>query len=282
MRLLCNYVPNGTKYLQKIYNLNHDRIRCIVSWSKEPPLVNSSVSDYYERVGSIVLLESSCYNSHSEKFSLSWSKLFEDKFPRNGIHTEYIDLFSFPHKQNGTTIPDILEEMKNDLMFQNSTCVLVARGAMPCLLAQYYLESFPLAGLVMIDPCIIPHDKTSLQTTASEYLSSLSSQKLSEKEIVTLNSLKYASYTRTMRLEQGTVPMLIMYSTFANKDSQLPSAKQDYFLTAKEGAYITASYHAGNSDEVNSCESTAVLLEQMPMSNAQTMERIFSFFDDVF
>lgn len=36
--------------------------------------------------------------------------------------------------------------------------VLIARGPIQCLIAQYYLESNPLAGLVLVDPILLPEN----------------------------------------------------------------------------------------------------------------------------
>ncbi len=36
--------------------------------------------------------------------------------------------------------------------------LLVAKGPIPCLVSQYFLESLPLAGLVLVDPLLLPED----------------------------------------------------------------------------------------------------------------------------
>eukprot|EP00571_Detonula_confervacea_P008838 CAMPEP_0172326314 /NCGR_PEP_ID=MMETSP1058-20130122/56181_1 /TAXON_ID=83371 /ORGANISM="Detonula confervacea, Strain CCMP 353" /LENGTH=244 /DNA_ID=CAMNT_0013043067 /DNA_START=515 /DNA_END=1249 /DNA_ORIENTATION=+ len=47
--------------------------------------------------------------------------------------------------------------------------VLIARGPVQCLIAQYFLESLPLAGLVLVDPLLLPVDgKTGKKEIESE------------------------------------------------------------------------------------------------------------------
>ncbi|KAL9179161.1 hypothetical protein ACHAXT_008451 [Thalassiosira profunda] len=47
--------------------------------------------------------------------------------------------------------------------------VLIARGPLQCLVAQYFLESLPLAGLVLVDPLLLPEDgRDGKKTTMAE------------------------------------------------------------------------------------------------------------------
>ena len=46
--------------------------------------------------------------------------------------------------------------------------VLIARGPIQCLVAQYYLESNPLAGLVLVDPLLLPENGRSEATTTTK------------------------------------------------------------------------------------------------------------------
>jgi hypothetical protein len=76
--------------------------------------------------------------------------------------------------------------------------VLITRGPIVSLVAQYYLESLPLAGLVMVDPILYPFPK--LQFKRGSMQDAFMKGVLAEKE------------TRPLKLEPGVVPMLIFRS----------------------------------------------------------------------
>eukprot|EP00536_Pseudo-nitzschia_multiseries_P009393 jgi/Psemu1/306483/fgenesh1_kg.261_\ len=48
-----------------------------------------------------------------------------------------------------------LQSLKSSQLPTISDAILVARGPVACLCAQYYLESFSLQGLIMIDPILV-------------------------------------------------------------------------------------------------------------------------------
>jgi hypothetical protein len=68
----------------------------------------------------------------------------------------------------GVLVDDVFQELKNVMTTTSSSSstsqhplhdvVLVSRGPITSLCAQYYLESYPLLGLVMVDPICLPRN----------------------------------------------------------------------------------------------------------------------------
>jgi len=85
--------------------------------------------------------------------------------------------------------------------------VIVARGPWISWLAQFYLESLPFAGLVMIDP---------LKFDATDDVCQFYEKLHAEKK--TLSSLEYSQFYEylnswdhwTLKLEPGAIPMLVV------------------------------------------------------------------------
>eukprot|EP00957_Ditylum_brightwellii_P022288 1681808-Ditylum_brightwellii.AAC.1 len=80
--------------------------------------------------------------------------------------------------------------------------VLIAVGPVPCLVAQYYLKSLPLAGLILVDP--------SNKKEIHPLLHNLSECKVIELMIVEDLAKTCSSWDRPLQLEPGSVPMLIL------------------------------------------------------------------------
>lgn len=153
--------------LQRLPNSPHARRRIVTS-SIAPPITAT------ERPETIVLAESKLYAS-------SWQGSFASSFPERGLHFSSVDItkpspsikFSKDDNNYGDclTLSALESNLRNDLTnihgnesSQPSTssssahALLVARGPIPCLISQYFLESLPLAGLVLIDPLLLPED----------------------------------------------------------------------------------------------------------------------------
>lgn len=142
----------------------HLRQRSLVTSSIEP-----SLDARMERPETIVLTESSLYsNSNNIINTSSWKEAFESFYPKHGMHFSSIDMLrsaddsaltqmtSF--KSLEQTLASDLSGLATSIGIGAAHTVLIARGPLQCLAAQYFLESLPLAGLVLIDPLLLPDD----------------------------------------------------------------------------------------------------------------------------
>ena len=101
-----------------------------------------------------------------------------------------------------------LQEMKNDLASQGSSTVLVTRGPWMSWMASFYLESLPLAGLVMVDPMQL------------DDMNGINQFELQYEKLGLVDTLQYKLYQEfsenwdhwTLKLESGSVPMLVLYT----------------------------------------------------------------------
>ena len=128
------------------YQHDHHQRRSLLTEAIEPP------PQATERPCTLILAQDTnldvLYNSKSD-----WSDTFAQKFP-----TEYgMPTASWSLSPSTASFDDAVSEMKRDL----SNCmqpILVARGPWVSWMAQFYLESMPLAALVLVDP--LPFDDT--------------------------------------------------------------------------------------------------------------------------
>jgi hypothetical protein len=170
--------------------------RSIITDSIEPPLV----SKIPEKPCTFVLVED--HGLYEE----SWMPRLRDCFPSDhGIH--------FCHQSlHHPTLKEALNEMKHDFASFPAT-VLMARGPTVSLLAQYYLESLPLSGLIMVDPIVEP--------LSSEFLDSLQSmyslKSIREREF--LQGLQKDLEKKGLKLEAGVIPMFVI-STIPSLEDQ--------------------------------------------------------------
>ena len=122
-------------------NVSRQWRRSIVTSSFPPP------NDIpFERPETIVLCESSLYHRN-----LSWKEHASTFFPLNGLHFSSIDIMrssslqqSYDESSSPISIIQSLEHNLHTDLSNTSTSsahvVLVARGPLQCLLAQYFLE----------------------------------------------------------------------------------------------------------------------------------------------
>ena len=142
-------------------------LRTIVTSSIAP-----SLDAAMERPESIVLTESSLYHYSNSHHKNKWTDAFQSFYPSQGLHFSSIDLFRTKHISSSTESSAAITSLKSlehslvtDLLYLASTIgigaahtVLIARGPIQSLVAQYFLESLPLAGLVLVDPLLLPND----------------------------------------------------------------------------------------------------------------------------
>jgi hypothetical protein len=117
-------------------NLLH--LRTLMTPVQEPP-INSTVP---ESTVSIVLTEDAGF------YQSTWHDGFSPALPeKHGVSYSRFSL-----SQDKPDFDSALREMKDDLSTCSANTVLVTRGPWMSWMASFYLESLPLAGLVMIDP----------------------------------------------------------------------------------------------------------------------------------
>ena len=293
-----------------IHNAKYHARRGIVVSSVEPPL-----DVPIERPERIVLAESSLYES-------SWIERAESFFPSNGLHFVAIDIMRA--LRNNTNNDDVASQFKcleksmaedlshlgetTDEWQQTSTSahdVLIARGPIQCLIAQYYIESLPLAGVVLIDPLLLPEDgRAGIQQegrgnrwkpSVLDFISMLENEALhlheghtnipppllfpvedtskleSSKELSLLQSLADDKVynNRPLRLEPGSLPVLVMYSG--------DHIYHDYYRICSER---TAAFHTcgGSGDYF---DQVSVLKISRTDDLDGVMKRIYEWYDDV-
>jgi hypothetical protein len=178
----------------------------------EPPL-DSSVP---EKIYTIILTED------GGLYPESWHEQLSTKLPtEHGISYTNFSLSTATDSQTETDASSVslfhqgLQEMKHDLSAENlgtTGGILVARGPWMSWMAQFYLESLPLAGLVLVDPLPLG-DRNSLNQMDLLY------QKNGMQN--TLEYKMYKNYVQhfkdnwsatALQLEAGSVPMLVLQS----------------------------------------------------------------------
>jgi len=123
-------------------------------------------SNDFERPGCLVLSEGAY--SKNAYFPL-WEKQFSDYLPKRGIHFLSVDIFNSVREKvinRKSSLGELDKEMYDPFRICDNElannielmtgAVLIARGGLSCLIAQYYLESRSLAGLVLVDPVLTP------------------------------------------------------------------------------------------------------------------------------
>lgn len=140
--------------------------------------------------------DAKCHEIRAPSSSSSWESSFASFFPKRGLHLACVDITTAtPHPRtrvddkgiggeaqsreedeapslrgleanlardlnqlgSSSSSEDPFAAMQGLLSSSPAHAVLVAWGPIPSLVAQYYLESSPLAGLVLVDPMLLPH-----------------------------------------------------------------------------------------------------------------------------
>jgi len=96
--------------------------------------------------------------------------------------------------------------MSEDLM-QHPSIVLVARGPLVSWVAQFYLESLPLSGLVMVDPFVEPSTEIMKEIRRQYRI-----ENTCTSDVGLLTQIESGFETRQLKLEPGVVPMLVLMS----------------------------------------------------------------------
>lgn len=173
--------------------------RRIMTESIEPPLS----SPVPERPCEVVLAQDSSF------YTTSWQETFSQILPQErGFHFCNISI-------DCKSLQDGLDILQQDLAALPNP-VLIARGPLVSLVAQYYLESLPLAGIVMVDPILSSHVEALQQL-----------EPCSKQQHKFVQELLSGSELRPLKLEPGAVPVLVIQSM---KNDVLREAAKDVAL----------------------------------------------------
>ena len=205
--------------------------RHLVTTSINPPMQLDK--GCVERTFTVALIDSSLYGG-----SEPWLGRFASALPCRGIHFLAIDVLASlslgeDKGEGDQTLPlsakDSFERMHAGLaadLAPYPEVVVVARGAIPSLVAQYYVESIALSALVLVDPFLLPRRVleeatkeenevagATLQESAAWVLDNLESpDRCGKAELQLLEELTRGAYDRPLRLEPGSVQTHVMYT----------------------------------------------------------------------
>lgn len=185
--------------------------RHVLSESIEPP----STLSIPRRDCTVVLMEDAYLYDHS------WRPTFSHVLPHDrGIHICNLASINERNLQEGL---DALETFLPSL----ENVVLISRGALVSLMAQYYLSSHSFAGLCMINPIPIDSARKVLQKLDAQIATGSAEHEFVER-------ILGGKEDRPLKLEPGAVPTLILKSV----------ADPDFSKAANEVALL----HNGGSD----------------------------------
>jgi hypothetical protein len=129
--------------------------------------------------------------------------------------------------------------------------VLVSRGPISSLCAQYYLESCPLLGLVMIDPIPLDHTTEENDVDESTYdIDDFNSIPTVMKNWIDFwdHQIQYGNSrvaTRPLLLESnGAVPILVMTTSSSSSSSSSSPSSSSSSLWWNEASHQVAQRHS--------------------------------------
>jgi hypothetical protein len=187
---------------QKVFRTGLRRIHAL-TWSQRTLLTQAvepcPSSDVPERPCTVILAE------HPDLYGgNSWHPVFQGRFPADfGVTYRHWSM----DPSRALTVDDALNQLMNDLS-TIPDAVLVARGPWMSWLSQFFLESLPVKGLVMVDPMPLD-DKRGIELFQAQY-----------REAKLTESIEYRLFQDflmhwdhwTLKLEPGSVPMLVLVS----------------------------------------------------------------------
>lgn len=152
--------------------------------SIEPPLASTIPEKPY----TLVLVED------EGLYDTSWQSSLRESLPQNyGI--QYCS-----QSLNLSSLDSALDEMGEDFATMPSV-VLLARGPLVSWVAQYYLESLPLTGLIMVDPMMMDSSPESIEEVKGLYRT--------KNDLHLFDQIRSGAESRPLKLEAGVVPMLV-------------------------------------------------------------------------
>jgi hypothetical protein len=228
-----------------------------------PSSSSSSSSRPPERPCTLVLaedfgsLESTVHRTHASVSSSlrrppkSWHDSFSNVFPQQyGIaYTQW----SLPEEDHAT-FDVALTTMKRDFVTSGlQQPVMITRGPVMSWLVQFYLESLPLAGLVMVDPLPF-NDPTACELYRRYYqkLGTDDDDPSPEQQQLYHICEDYVNHWDhwTMKLESGVIPMMVLSTVLT--DSML---RQDHL--SEQPAYDAMSQFYDDEHELHTNTTTS-------------------------
>ena len=295
---MMRFIPNAGCIQKQIHNqilvfpkIHKISKRTIISHSFESNItisknVNKTKEDthiYFERPGTLFLMESNLHPSFHDKDNNAWN--IQDlgmEFSKRGIGFSSMNPFEYENQEsqgvrnnrNGRDYFQqyVMELTKDIQSIQDPGTILIANGPIPSLVAQYYLESYAITALVMINPFIQPFHLKWMHKTIHDYYQFLIqkhkeqiSNSIHDNSIINqMKSLEFQMiqilatsinddnetqhlYPNPLRLEPGSIPMLVLYSLedwkFIDEDGNC----NDYYSNLNQNnANCIAKYHYSN------------------------------------
>eukprot|EP00531_Pseudo-nitzschia_arenysensis_P011704 CAMPEP_0116151500 /NCGR_PEP_ID=MMETSP0329-20121206/20131_1 /TAXON_ID=697910 /ORGANISM="Pseudo-nitzschia arenysensis, Strain B593" /LENGTH=222 /DNA_ID=CAMNT_0003648119 /DNA_START=947 /DNA_END=1612 /DNA_ORIENTATION=- len=190
-----------------------------------------------EKPYTVILMEDDVSASffHSNEPNCSWSEIFRSNIPRDyGMSFASISLQLKTLENTTTSISTALEALKASRLPMVADAILVARGPCSSLIAQYYLESFSLQGLVMMDPILLQQQE---KEKDEKLLSSLVSEIYKNDD----ESLE-RFHSRRLLVEANSVPMMVVRTISETDDNDV-----DHYPEWKSSSVHVAQRH-GDAD----------------------------------
>jgi hypothetical protein len=225
---------------------------------------------------------------------------FQREFPGRGIHYVNVTIWDGIHQKSSINPYLYLQQAEDQLasdisMFPAPT--LITRGGLLSIVAQFYLESYALSGLVMIDPYITPEaassssssePHSSMSTSCSMLLQSMEVKEsnsllqqhvVNEEEDIELHLLKLLSDPnfsrediRLLKLEPSSVPILLIYPS----TSAIPWTGYQKWTTTSVQRIV--DYH-GNTEE-GTVDVHYLQQKQQEQKAEETISTVISWLDE--
>ena len=142
----------------------------------------------------------------------SWRNVFRSRLPeKHGFQFCYVSLSADTHGNDDNNVASGLredvDELQNDLQ-QFPSVVIIAKGPYVTSVAQYYLESHSVSGMVLVDPIQLPPTNDFLRW--KEQLQKHGQEDCMGKTISSTIASKLLAIERPLLLEAGVVPMMVL------------------------------------------------------------------------
>lgn len=174
----------------------------------------------------------------------TWKTAFENFIPR-----DYGMLFvslSVPEESN---FDDMVEELKSDL-FPIHDAVLISRGPISSWCAQFYLESRPLKGLVMVDPILFDQQEDLATIDAISVLQmNVKTAAKTPMDFGDWMKVVAGAQQRKLKLEPNSVPMFIFTSRADLKICSNHVAKRHSDMDGPFGEVLLKEISQDSQDE---------------------------------